>query len=153
MNLHYSRKAGFLGLIGLGMVLALGPVGCGGPFTGEVSGTVKYKGEPLPGGIVTISHPDGRNAKGQIREDGTYSIKNAPGGEVKVTVHMEKPIQPLPSFIPLSKAGGKDAAKAEAVYPSGKYVKIPEKYANPDASGLKLEVKRGSQEFPIELKD
>jgi hypothetical protein len=140
--------AGFRGLTGLLVVLALGPVGCGGPFTGEVSGTVKYKEKPLPGGIVTVLHPDGRTGQAQVQEDGTYSIPNAPGGSVKVTVNTMKPIPSLPGFVHLPGAG-----KGEPIYPAGKYVPIPGKYATRDSTPLSLEVKRGSQTFDIELTD
>jgi hypothetical protein len=122
-------------------------MGCGGPFTGEVSGTVKYNGNPLPGGIVTISHPDGRVAKCTIQENGSYTIPDAPGGEVTLTVKTVPPIPKMPSFMV------RGAIESEPVYPAGKYVKIPGKYANPSQSGLHLQVRRGSQEFPIELTD
>jgi hypothetical protein len=120
--------------------MAFCSVGCGGPFTGEVAGKVMYKGEPLPGGIVTISHPDGRVAKCTIHEDGSYSIRDAPGGEVTITVQTVPRIPGVPGL-------------SEPVYPAGKYVKIPDKYAKPSQSGLHLQVRRGSQEFPIELTD
>ena len=147
MNLRCSRRASCWSKVGLWMVVVVGPVGCGGPFTGEVSGTVKYNGNLLPGGIVTISHPDGRVATCTIREDGSYSIPNAPGGEVKVSVQT---LTPLPAIPPFMLRG---APKSESVERAGKYVKIPERYSDPAKSGLNLTVKRGSQEFPIELTD
>jgi hypothetical protein len=87
------------------MVLALAPLGCGGRFTGKVTGTVKYNGKLFPGGKVTFFHPDGRIGEGDIQEEDTYAIPKAPGGAVKVTVHTLPPIGGLPADIPLPGAG------------------------------------------------
>jgi hypothetical protein len=138
---HAPRwKAARWGLLGVGLMLTLAALGCGGPFTGEVTGTVQYNGQPLPGGKVTIIHPDGRIGEGDIKEDGTYSIPKAPGGDVKVTVQTIPPIAGIPGI-------------SKPLYPAGKYVPIPLKYRKTETSELKLEVKRGSQKFDIELTD
>jgi hypothetical protein len=47
--------------------------------------------------------------------------------------------------------GGMGGGKAETVYPAGKYVPIPKKYAEGGSSGLGLNIKRGSQSFDINL--
>jgi hypothetical protein len=148
MSFWNSRTTYHLAVLVVGTILALGSVGCGSRFTGEVNGIVKYKGKPLPGGMVTVLHPDGRIGEGRIQEDGTYSIPNAPGGDVKVKVHTQRPIPANPMFDRL--AGTK---KGETIYPMGKYVAIPQKYSDPSTSGLSLTVKRGSQEFNIDLTD
>ena len=80
-----------------------------------------------------------------IQEDGSYSIEHAPGGEVKVTVTTVPPIPGMPAIPRFN------PVKSEPKYPAGKYVKIPQKYSDADQSGLKLTVKRGSQEFLIDL--
>ena len=147
-----SRWPAGWGFVGLGMVLAMGSIGCGGPYRAEVSGTVTYKGEPLPGGIVSISHPDGRVGKGRIQEDGSYTVPDAPGGDVRVTVQTVPPIPAPPSFIPLAKLGG-EGAKPAPVFPAGPYKKIPDKYSKTETSGLTLEVHRGTNDFDIPLAD
>jgi hypothetical protein len=142
------KYLGRFALTALGIMLLVSVQGCGGPFSGAVSGKVTYKGNALPGGIVTVIHPDGRNKEARIQEDGTYSIPDAPGGECKVTVHTIPP-KPGSSFI---KIGGQPLAP-EPFYPAGKYVPIPKKYGDANTSGLSLTVKRGNSEFDIEIKD
>ncbi len=139
------RRFATAGLLGF---LAVIPLGCG-KYTGEVSGKVIFKGKPLPGGIVTFIHPDGRIGQAQIQEDGSYTVSDAPGGDVKVTVVTMKPLPGLPPMFAPKGLGG--AAKAETVYPAGKYVKIPEKWGDKEKSGLTLTVKRGNQPFDITL--
>jgi hypothetical protein len=147
-TLSKEQTGSLWGWPGLVAVLAFAVTGCGGPYTGEVSGTVIFNGVPLPGGIVTVVHPDGRIGQAQIRDDGTYSIPQAPGGDVRVTVKTVRPIPGMPaSILPRGFGGG----KSETVYPAGKYVPIPVRYGEPDKSGLDLKVKRGSQSFDINL--
>jgi|SRR5579883_2427189 len=132
----------------IGVVFAL-LLGCGGPYTGSVTGKVLYKGKPLPGGIVTFIHPDGRSAHAQIQEDGSYKVANAPGGEVKCLVVTMKPLPGLPAKI----ASRMPAKPTDAVYPAGPYVPIPLKYSKPETTDLTYTINRGSQEIIIELKD
>jgi hypothetical protein len=51
-----------------------------------VSGKVTYKGAPLKGGTVGFVDSNGRVMGAALEGDGTYSIKNLPTGEYKVTV-------------------------------------------------------------------
>jgi hypothetical protein len=129
-------------------ILSVCFVGCGGPFTGEVKGRVNFKGKPLPGGIVTFAHPDGRIGQGRIQEDGTYVVEHAPGGEVKVLVATVPPIPAVPSFMLPKEV--RTTAKAETIYPAGKYVKIPARYGSQETA-FDFTVKRGSQEFNLDL--
>jgi hypothetical protein len=149
MSLRNLRITSASVLSGLWIALALSMTGCGGPYTGEVSGKVTYRGNPLPGGLVTFVHQDGRIGVGEIHEDGTYSVPEAPGGNVKVTVRTVPPIPAMPAAVKLP--GGIGGGKAETYYPAGKYVPIPKKYAEGETSGLALTVKRGSQPFDIDL--
>jgi hypothetical protein len=149
MIFRTERVIGLWRVTGLWATLALSLAGCGGPYTGAVSGKVTYQGKPLPGGLVTFVHPDGRIGQGQIQEDGTYSVPKAPGGDVKVTVRTVPPIPAMPAAIRLP--GGVGGGKSETVYPAGKYTPIPKKYADVSTSGLSLTVRRGSQEFDINL--
>jgi len=149
MTLRNAWGAGFVGLICL--VLALSPVGCGGPFTGSVSGTVTYHGKPLEGGVVAVLHPDGRTAQGVIKENGTYTIKDAPGGDVKVTVITVREIPPLPKGIKLP--GGIGGEQSEKVSPAGKYIKIPGKYATDATTPLTTKITKNGETFNIDLTD
>jgi hypothetical protein len=114
-----------------------------------VTGTVTHKGKPLPGGIVTFVHPDGRIGQAQINEDGSYHVPNAPGGKVRVTVKTVPPIPGFPSI--LAPKGMKFDSSSQAIYPAGKYVKIAAKYGDPETSGFELDVKRSNQPFNLDL--
>jgi hypothetical protein len=151
MSFPDSRPVRWRARAGLALVLVLGLGGCNGPYTGEVSGTVKYKDKPLPGGEVFVYHPDGRTAFARIQEDGTYLIPAAPGGDVKVTVTTKKPIPAVPDF--LNPGARNSTRKSETVYPTGPYVPIPPKYGVLDTTPLKTTVNRGSQTYDIELVD
>jgi hypothetical protein len=149
MKSLYSSRRSAGKVLGLGLALVLA-AGCGGSFTAPVSGKVTYKGKALPGGTVTFIHPDGRVGYGTIHEDGTYSISAAPGGNVKCIVQTTKPIVPPPQKLAARLSGG--AAKPGAtVYPAGPYVPIPEKYGDPQTSGLSYTIDRASNTIDIPL--
>ena len=64
-------------------VLVLG--GCGAS-TGDLTGQVLFKGQPLHGGTVTVLAPDQIPRQGGIGEGGLYDIKDIPVGESKILV-------------------------------------------------------------------
>lgn len=64
-------------------VLALAMLsGCG--RSGEVTGTVRFDGDPLTAGRVTFFHSEqqGRNVSSHIQPDGSYRIPYCPTGPV-----------------------------------------------------------------------
>jgi hypothetical protein len=85
------------------MVLAAGTAftGCGQPAvrTYRVTGTVTFRGKPVPSGVVAFHNVDlvSPMAKGMIQPDGTYELTTfrpgdgAPPGECKVTVAATEP--------------------------------------------------------------
>lgn len=115
---------------------ALVAAGCGSddkPKTVPVTGTVTYKGQPLTSGMITFLPTGGTtNAEANVRpatdmleSDGTYSLTTfAPGdgvrpGEYLVTI--------VSYEVPPSPEGGGIWA-------------IPQKYGNPQTSGLKASI-------------
>lgn len=144
-------------------VLALAGTGCG--RTGAISGTVTYKGKPLPGGIVAFLGQKNTVLISQIKPDGSYLIENIPVGEAQITVETYPP----PVVSPLMRGNAQQnirhmpaemAAKVEQESPAmkepskaeqGGYVKIPDRYRLPDQSELKYTVKAGSQTYDIKL--
>ncbi len=131
-------------------LICLAQFGCGGPFTGTVEGQVSYKGGALPGGIITFVHPDGRIGQTQIEPDGRYTVEDAPGGDVTVTVATKKPISGMGGMM-MPKAMRSE--KGETQYPAGKYVKIPARWGDAATSGLSFTVKRGTQTYDITITD
>jgi hypothetical protein len=129
-------------------VLALS--GCRRP-KGTVSGTVTYKGEPVPSGTVAFFGPGDQVASVALRPDGTYEASGVPLGEVKVTVTTPPP---PPSEEQLAKNPMvQERRKGRNIsLPVEKTVTVPAKYSRPATSGLSLTVTEGSQPYDIPLK-
>jgi hypothetical protein len=154
-----------LGLLFLLPVIA----GCG-PGHGKVSGRVLLNGEPLPGGLVTFRPADPRQNSVSARLDGQGNYEAVlPVGEVKVSFD-NRELEPraprvggMPKDLPLSPevrkalGGGKsDAPQTKPgenapEKPSGRYVKVPDKYYGSETSGLQFSVGPGDQKHDIEL--
>ena len=132
---RFGRQAARCAVAAAALLLV---AGCGGP--GTVTGKVTFKGGPLPGGLVTVVDAADNRYPGQIQKDGSYIVANVPTGPAKVVV-------------------GTTAKTGSIMHPDdrkepfGPYVQIPKRYAQPEKSGLALQVKNGTQELNIDLKD
>ena len=115
--------------------------GCSESSGAEVTGTVRFNGQPLSGGKVTFFHPSkpGRNVSCYVQADGSYRILEVPSGEVKVTVVALPPRQK-------NRADKKQAGKKQYVPP------IPMKYTDPETTDIVCPVRGGTQTFDIDLK-
>jgi hypothetical protein len=101
--------------------------------TGTVEGMVKFNGAPLTAGIVAFRVGKLKPYTAMLGADGGFKFSDLPLGEYAVTV-----IESAASTI-------KDE-------PAKKFaIKIPAKYASPETSGLKYDVREGKQVFDIEL--
>ncbi|MDB5309142.1 MAG: hypothetical protein JWO38_3344 [Gemmataceae bacterium] len=125
-------------LRGWAAILPLVLAGCGG--SGDVSGTVRLGGKPLPGGRVTFHAQDKSTSpvSAPINADGTYRLDRCPTGPVRVTVQVAT--EPTDR----TKVG---AGPAKGPRPPI----IPRRYTDADESELTLAVKRGSQTYDIDL--
>jgi hypothetical protein len=132
---------------GLVFLFVLAIFGCGRPM-GTVTGTVRYKGEPLPAGTVTFYGANEQSAVAYIKEDGTYEATKVPLGPMKVTVT-------TPSAPPTAEQAAKNPMLKKKNYtpPEVHIVPIPPRYGDPAKSGLSLEVIEGPQPYDIELKE
>ncbi len=121
-------------------------VGCGGGAgkakpTGSVTGKVTLNGTPLANGtVVFFAAKAGDTAAGVLKSDGSYSLMymkgfSVPAGDYRVAVTPGTPDTTAPDPTDLMKAPEKYEVK-----PSD----IPEKFRNPDTSGLIAVVKEGS---------
>lgn len=136
-----------------GCGIALGAVGCGSddgrPPLARVSGTVTYKGKPLAGAaIVFLPEKQGiRSALSVTDEQGRYKLwtyekgDGAPVGNHQVTVALRGPPEKA-ALHPSVKGKNLGEAYYEQVAATGKPL-IPEKYFNPDTSGLTANVVKG----------
>jgi hypothetical protein len=97
---------------------ALALPGCGGG-TGEVSGVVKYRGEPLPGGTIPLYDATRGVWSSEIKPDGSYTVRTVPPGKARITVitpaAISMPGMPPPKTIPI-RAKYNDAAQSGLTY-------------------------------------
>jgi|SRR5579884_3203064 len=120
------------------------PSGCGlFDNSGTISGTVRYKGEPLSEGSVSFVSEKGRVATGPIDKSGRYVVTGVARGSAKVTVQVVSSEEP-----PMSFAGAPKSAPGKAAGP-----KIPLRYTVAATSGLQHSVTKGKQEFNIDLEE
>ena len=142
--------------------------GCGSK-DGTVSGTVYYKGQPIKGGTVYFfPEKESGSHLALIGTDGTYSISKLPMGPAKISVMVAVPGVPKSVFSQGKFGGGQAAEKGlkgrmteeakkeieEQAKPSnitGYSAPIPEKYSNPERSGLKIDVTGGNQTHDIKM--
>jgi hypothetical protein len=119
-------------------------LGCG-PSVTEVSGRVTFKDRILSSGSVTFERQDGESSSSAIAPDGSYLIENAPLGPVKIAVASHPLVPPglikSPGQAEDRRGDLKDGAD-----------KIPDRYQDPQKSGLTYTVERGSHTFNIDLK-
>jgi hypothetical protein len=142
--------------------------GCGSE--GTVSGKVYYKGQPVTGGTVHFI-PQGKsgNYTSVIGTDGSYSISRLPVGNAKISVTgMTGERKGVPATMFKGLAGKKIAkafkkmesaeksessggAKLGGGKPGNATIPVPEKYGDPDESGLEVKVTGGNQPFDIKI--
>jgi hypothetical protein len=114
---------------------------------------VYYKGTALKGGTVAFLGANNQSQTAEIQEDGSYKAEKVPTGQATICVETD-------SFKPPSAMARRYAPPPDApseykppdfVARGKRYVRIPERYNDPDKSGLKLTVSGGSQEHDIKL--
>lgn len=134
------------------LLALLAALGCGGSAT--VSGKVTYKGEPLPWGSVVIYGADGKVESGRISPDGAYAVHKAPVGDVKMAVIVSDPSPRKASEMQLGAGAKKRTMRPPGIpdVPAIKFVPIPDRYKEPDQSGLNFTLKSGAQTIDLDLK-
>jgi hypothetical protein len=130
------------------VVAASGCGESGGVKVYPVKGTVTYKGKPMVGGgsiaLIPLANLEGKTAGGRIAKDGTFSLmtyKEDDGsmpGEFRVQITQEVFQEGAIT------EDGQPPSKATTDVPVAD--RIPEKYADPTNSPLKLTVKPEPQE-------
>jgi hypothetical protein len=131
--------------------------GCGSPGGLDmvpIKGEVAYNGKPLTeGSVVYIPvESSGRQATGKLQPDGTFQLTTreandgAVAGEYRIVVHAVKaPWEEMPSREEMERRGRK---------PVEMTFTVPERYTNPETSGLTDTVDSSHSGFKkIELTD
>jgi hypothetical protein len=160
MMMNVVRNHGRLAAKALMAGLLVVTVGCseddGVGVRYPVSGTITYKGEPVPRGTVNFLPEAGteiRPASGEIQPDGSYKLTTqTPGdgamaGKYKVAISAME----VNEADYKSKTGG--TADQVAVAKASRKSLIPVKYSGTMTSGLSAEVSSSQRTFDFELTD
>src|SRR5262249_4662099 len=125
-----------LGLLAILVALT----GCsGGVKKVTINGTISYKGQRLQSGIVKFVGPEGSYSAASVQPDGTFIITDVVPGVVKVGV-MEAP-------------QGWGSSWGEKKGSSGPPISLPEKYREPETSGLKYTIPPDTRELHIGIEE
>jgi hypothetical protein len=114
--------------------------GCGGPAApkreyADVTGKVTYKNQPVPKGQVIFQPATGAAVTGDLKSDGTYSMKGVIGPNTVTIISRDD-------------MGATDANKPETRMMPKSH--IPEIYGTP-GSNLKFDVKAGTNTANFDL--
>jgi hypothetical protein len=139
------------------LTLCLPHLGCGeGGVPADaatVQGVVTFNGDPVSDATVTFRSDDNRSAVGKTDEQGQYKLSSPqiPGGAApgtyKITVTKREQLQTesITEEHP-------DYGKPMPAPPEPKHL-LPQKYSQPNTSGLEATITQGANEVPLELTD
>ncbi len=105
-----------------------------------INGTISYKGQPVRSGILQFVGTDGAYSAAVIQSDGTFIITDVIPGDVKVGV-MEAP---------QGSGSSSGESKSEGT-PKTPPVSLPDKYRNPETSGLTYTITAETRELTIKI--
>jgi hypothetical protein len=126
---HRTVPAGLLGLV---LFLA----GCSsGPATGQLTGKVLFDGKPVSAGSVKCVDALGKVHNMAISPEGKYRLPRVAVGLARFAVETHTRVP----------EGMRTPTEAE------KPIALPERYSNPDTSGLQVEVRRGETPYDITM--
>lgn len=125
---------------------------------GTVQGSITFQNKPLSGGSIHFFLDQERVGSFMIRPDGAYSAE-VPVGRVKVAIEtVSAKYQDRGANIKIMKEHGYDMSGNQKfdnpAFKAGKmiYVDIPERFSDPEKSGLECEVTPGNQTRNFDLK-
>lgn len=130
--------------------------GCGDRGSAIVEGKVTIDGQPASSGRVFFRSADGKSTiVATIGSDGAYRAVDVPCDAMKITVTLPTKWERI-GLIRDAKKAKKPGASVGPGAPGGvkafeSSAKIPKKYEDPDASGLALTVKSGTNTYDIEI--
>jgi len=145
-------------LVGL---LALAAAGCGKHATTTVRGKVTFGNQPVGMGRVIFLAADNTQGTAQLGADGTYTMTDAPVGDVRIAVEIpQRPnimtqLPPAPWDKPPADGSQPSVPEAEkmksSTVPTGTWTYIPDKFKDPSTSGLTWTVPAGGGDHDLPL--
>jgi hypothetical protein len=118
-----------------------------------LNGRVTYKGKPVVWGSVILVDERGYATAGRIEPDGTYTVDGASPATVNVAVISQDPLyQHHATQLKITRE--RLSLKKRPPMPVDRklWFPLPKQYEDPKTSGLSLPLKRGNNEFNIELR-
>jgi hypothetical protein len=137
-------------IVGAALVIGIAAYAAGGSAT--VTGHVTMLGRPVIWGSIVLTGADGRSVAGRIEPDGSFTVPNAPTGEVLVAVsspdplvdHYKAQIKSARSVLPPSQWPPPPVDRNQ-------WFLIPKRYEDPRTSDLKVVVSRGTNPYELSL--
>ncbi|HTU93334.1 MAG TPA: carboxypeptidase-like regulatory domain-containing protein [Gemmataceae bacterium] len=147
-------------LLAIGLVLL---TGCGSKRNtgGTVSGTIRYKGQPVNGATLHLLPASGKDRLDipiPVTQEGTFRGTNIPPGEYKIFVEAAKlpPQAAKGPKIPKNMSPGKAEElkkKYQQAYGNSiPTIAYPDKYKNARTTDLKCTINEGEQNLDLDLK-
>jgi hypothetical protein len=123
-----------------------------GGRSATVTGRVTLQGRPVICGSIVLVATDGRSAAGRIEPDGSFTVANAPTGDVTVTVASPDPlVQHYASQIKTTRERVPVTQWAAMPVDRKQWFVLPKKYEDSRTSDLKLTIKGGRNECDVTL--
>jgi len=148
-------------MLGILIVSMIFLAGCGAREKGAtLAGKVTYPtpDKPVTGGAITLYPSSGYPLSAPIKADGTFSIRELPAGDMKVTIRTDS-IKGMSGGEPNSAPAGMKPPGDNRPMPADtpnmpKFVKIPRKYGDPKTTPLTYTVEAsGAQTRDFNLID
>src|SRR5262249_27936554 len=119
----------------------------------DVTGKVSYKGKPVVYGAVILVSADGLTAAaGPIQPDGSYTVTGMKPGEVKGGVVSRDPAaaqrQHTLRWATITRP--LEQASLKAKVDRKRWFNLPEKFEEPETSGVNFVLKGGQQDIVLE---
>jgi len=137
--------------------------GCGGSSRNIASGAVRYKGQPVANGTLTLNFEDGKTFPISLTADGTFKVQGVPAGKANVTI--TTPLNMASMLATMKLRGGKapegvtkvleHVTESDAEKFTKRFVgaSVPPKYASAETSGLSWEITSGTNRKEFDLTD
>jgi hypothetical protein len=144
---HLRRHNEFRWTLAMSALVLCGSLAGCGSGSGEVSGTVRFNGKPLPFGTIQFLGQDGIPCSGAIQSDGTFSV-TVPAGQARVIIRCVDETR-LSHFT--SRMAGRHGRAASPMSAPGQDSLIPQRYSDWDTSRLTVLVQSGKtvQDFDL----
>jgi hypothetical protein len=140
------------------LCLCLWSAGCGGTKSkATVKGQVTIGSKPVYMGTVSFILNDKQSGSATTDQNGNYVVTDAPVGDCKISVTVPKlgpglrggPV--IPKGMPAMKDPNASESTPAPLMDPSKIVPIPDKYGDPNSSGLSFKVEKGEQTHDIKL--